>query len=1564
MFRNSALTLYNALLTRFHYAPLSDTDDNVAIAEDDLKTMTEELAAELGEADKATEILARLAINEDIEESQELKKALTYLSNYFKSIQEIDLNPIALDDESEPEKTSETAIEAEQTPQKSTAIKIRTLTDAATAFYQIIDERSFSHIHLADVFLHASNILDKKTLQPTSYVSAPLSDEQIYNNQILELYNTLTETLAQKLPLATTTTNSKFAATVITNLRAHILDTFKDYVAPAERKATEQSENPYSALEIYRTLAEKYRLPRLLLSEINNVTATRELQQLTAVTTAILKDTSSEIISNTINNLDQLSGFVDSESPETIKVLNFFKIYFAGEKQKLQQTARAFPALTSYNTLRKHCDIEPLEYTDENNAKAQEEIQHLQILISQTLAKSPEEVTEALSKLTSMTEIEIDSENLSKDESAILAALNEHYHTSELMTAEAAEELQNKIERILTSVITQPDTLYRKLIQHQLTDLEAKILREAIRTLSPVKTPIEQYNILMHFLVGDNVSGHLTDTESNSAFAVTALADAISATTTTLQNQQPSATPAEIDTLIAHLINGKMPDQNAAKRNAIQAQLRQHLLESSHQALEQYNTLQLGSTLLPELLDNTVENNEIAEAALQKIFAGIENIIGEAATQDVLQRFLTVPKSMAEVPSDDARAALDYLQSHFFAANAHINNIEKRPNHYTRFILAIANSATHVTVHEKIDLLRTLSNLILARKDSSAASAPIAALAEYLGHQDISTEALGKNLIKELYALRYGAEELDLPPENTNLAVVELEEEEEKNTPAVKTPKVRSLSEEYDEPEERQRKKYERQPRPTYSQTTHPSASTDADDSDDEHRFDTTHSPEREKGERISLAQQLAEAEQESKEAPEKNAKEKLLAQIAANKLERLMLAQEREAREKIAIEQLRLQRKKGVRSYIRAGLLNYAKTVHMNQSNTPAISLIQQIHNGDAMPAGYLLLSQQKINRDFVNLLSDMQTDTTETPAIAPIIQIERPIASESNQEESKHESKDEDPEFDPLNHPKAMQERMVQYAMQLLPSNARTGAGHAILHKISTAYQNKIASLLELIQLSCSIAGKQVMADFTTALSKIFVQLTQKNLNVNFDHIITLQAAIIKQAAPYAKSSKNSRMKDMLTQLNENKTERQLIDAMETFNQDILHEGDLTERNTALALSEKTELLKTQKFSKENFLLHLNGAIQLANKTIVPSATETIIHKFLLSLPTLYVSKEEAAKALANAQEKLVALTDQNPSVAPSDITKANLLVDEAKINIHKAEAAGTNLRTAFKNFLKATTIANNAERRLVMTDEKIEKQAEAVTENFLERLNSTRLEKMKHTTLVILENLRNIYITALENSENPANLILARKDLFDEYVGKISVINTSFSQVDESEKALTELRTELLEKTGHKIDIDMNSQGQAYIEPSPIEDQRLRLLTSMSAYLHSLNTLKKALTPTHATAVAPIHAAAQKKMQDILLLNIKHENGQEKLLLLRAEIEGAAAGWQANISHIIEANKASIAASPAANIARSPVQLPLRAPRSLSLLEEARSKERLVAEKEKLLAGIFNASNQNRR
>ena len=362
---------------------------------------------------------------------------------------------------------------------------------------------------------------------------------------------------------------------------------------------------------------------------------------------------------------------------------------------------------------------------------------------------------------------------------------------------------------------------------------------------------------------------------------------------------------------------------------------------------------------------------------------------------------------------------------------------------------------------------------------------------------------------------------------------------------------------------------------------------------------------------------------------------------------------------------------------------------------------------------------------------------------------------------------------------------------------------------------------------------------------------------------------------------------------------------------------------------------------------------ATALTNLCNRPTPTEKTAQNFITMLTLLYAGRNEAAEAYRKAIANLTA------AKSSEETALARTALTAAEVNLQNKDAeVENNLKDEFKKFVTKTIEISNTNteksgpvfsvfKKLFGGTTKISRSdAEQFSEAFFRKINSSRLQSMRHVAMIILENLEQLH-------EAAASGVHANKALFNEYREKIWGIRLELTDASTNEIILKKLLEEFLEKTDHQITIQLGGRDLIHLEPSIEEDQRLRLLSSASNYLHSLNGLKGTLTSLHAPKIDPIIAEVKAGMQAVLAEKLNSHADKQKIVQLRAEIETKALDWEKAIDQIIQENKQTLTQQTTASTVTA---TPLRAPGNSSMLEEARKRDQLVADQQKILASIF--------
>jgi hypothetical protein len=1253
-------------------------------------------------------------------------------------------------------------------------------------------------------------------------------------------------------------------------------------------------------------------------------------------------------LSNTASNVEfakkafaHAKNRIYAQAKEDLK--RQLKYPIAESKENEEEDAANYPEVTFYNTLRQHFNYPALMNTEENNVLSRNILANITAELSHQFGKDK------------APDILVDLIN-NQDGSAQITPAEKHQALDHLQTYFENKEIE-KLEQVRHFIITQPELILSKSKNGELTDIETRCTTRLSAALREENTPIHQYNKLLKLFFDHKSLPPLSDTESNYKFATDALQAITRGVTEELALIIPPISAAKVSAFIDETVSRSVITHSSANASLINNSLHKHIALNVHKALLIYNVGQ--RYFLFEPLENTVENDQLAHTALQLL----KQQVGDEKLEEILAAMENNPEELeAKNASDETKQAVDRLSTHYAQTNIITARNIDRPTFYTRHIVQMLEINKDVSRHEKMLLLKMLSSLILKRQQSIAEKLaehdvntendddddfesndlanigamttdlePLlashnAAMIEYLRETaDISVAELGINIIKQLYALHLGAEE----PEFTfNATPPEPVVEEEKVDSVVATAKATTptTSEPDDNDEEENQKKYPRQPKSVIPTTrTLTSESDDEFDTDEARQEDS--SPLRGKGERISLADEIRQTIEANRSANE-----------IARRKERETEQQRESERLALTLEQQRNEEEQ-----------------QKNADEQERLSFAAQLRNTDAMPAGYLSKP-----RKFNSLMDDMEEAETKTQDIHPSASSVL-SAPDEDQEEEKQEFAfvrrvyDTAPNLATISNSQAMLERMHEYAMNFIPPrNERKKVADHIQTKMVAAFQEKISLLMELISASCAAAGVQVMKNFNTALTQMFVMSNQREAKISFDHLYVLQTGMLKEASAYTKSSNNENIKKMIANLNEATIEKKLISAVGGSCQHIMLHGEGNEKELAKTLLKKsTDFLKASAFNKDKFLGRMIRASELADLCQKPTPTEKIAQDFIKLLTLLYAGKNEAL-----AQNQLaVARLASAASPEEADAAKLELLFTEANLQTADAEVE-QNLKDEFKKFFGKMTKLGNTNQKQTLTPEAITARTEEFTANFFKKINSSRLQTMRHITMIILENLEQLH-------EAAASDVHQSKGLFDEYRGKIWGIRLDLSDATVNEIELKRLLGEFLEKTDHQIAIQIGGRDLIHLEPSAAEDQRLRLLTSGSHYLQSLTALKDRLAEQYAPRIVPIIAELKAAMQTMLALDFSHQADKQKIVQLRSELEHIAAGWESNISQIIQENKRALvqpiggvsAARPSTTT--SAVTPPLSGPGNLSILEEARRKEQALADRQKTLASIFKTT-----
>jgi hypothetical protein len=1210
---------------------------------------------------------------------------------------------------------------------------------------------------------------------------------------------------------------------------------------------------------------------------------------------------------------------------------------FTESAESQEDDVENYPEVTFYNTLRRHFNYVSVTGTEENNALASKILTTITDELSTQFGK--DKATDILAEL--INNQDADSQITPAEKEQALDYLQTYFENTEI----------EKIDEQLQFIITRPELILEQSHNGQLNNIERRCATRLIDALREINTPINQYNQLLKLFFHNKSLPPLSDTESNTEFALEALQAIINGVTEELAENIPPITAAEVSAFINKTQSSNAIIYSSTKILLINDSLRKHVAKNLHQSLLSYNMAQRYFRFEP--LENTVENNQLARTAL----LSLKQQVGAEKLEEIFTAMNNNPQELeAKHASDETLQAIDKINNYFAKANTTLARAIDRPTAYTRLIVEMLENNKDASRHGKVQLLKILSSMISKRQHSitekhaqdnantmhdndfdvdNLANAGMmttnldpllashnAAMIEYFRESaDISVAELGISIIKQLYALHFRAEEAELTLDAISPEPVAEEEKADSvdATAKAKTP----ITSESDDEEEQNRKKYQRQPKPAAQATTRKLTSDFDDESDTEEARQEASSPSKSKGERISLADEIRQTIEANRHATEiARQKERETEQQRASEKLTLALEQQRkdEEQQKNADEQQRL-------------------------------SFAAQLRNTDAMPAGYL--SQRK---NFTSLMDDMEEAETMTQDTQPSVSAVIPATQEEKEEEKQEVAfvrrvYDTAPNFATISNAQAMQERMHEYAMNFIPHrNERKKVADHMQAKMVAAFQEKISVFMELIQASCAAAGVQVMTNFNTALTQMFLQSNQRDAKISFDHLYVLQSGMVKEAMVYTKSGKTEALKKIIANMNNATIEKKLISAVGGSCQHIMLHGEANEKELATTLLKKsTDFLNAGVFNKDKFLRRMIRASTLADLCQKPTPTEKIAQDFIKLLTLLYAGKNAALEQHTLALAKLASAA----SPQEAEDAKTALIFTEAQVQTADAEVE-KNLKDEFKKFFGKITKLGNTQKQ-VLTPEAIAARTEEFSTNFFKKINSTRLQTMRHITMIILENLEQLHKAAAEG-------IHPSKALFDEYRTKIWEIRLELSDATANEITLKKLLREFLEKTDHQIAIQIGGRDLIHLEPSAAEDQRLRLLTSSSHYLHSLNVLKDTLAEQHAARIVPIIAEVKAGMQTMLALDFSRQADKQKIVQLRHEIEHTARGWESIISQIIQENKLALAQPVAEPLAIRPstttstVTPPLRAPGNLSMLEEARRREKLVTDRQKTLASIF--------
>jgi hypothetical protein len=1422
-----ALSIYNALLRVFGFAQLAMTAQNEEIALEACQNFSENLAEEIGgddAADKAEKILSNLTEAESLDEftSSEEKIVVDYLRTHFEITKNIHDEELQASIASQPKQVqdADTNTETDRTYKR----KIKTTHDAVLAMYQLIDEILPDNVDMADTLMRAADIFDKKIQQPTVFKSTVISEQQIEDDKLFNIYNTLMLTLVNNATLSNTASNVEFAKMALTQARNTTL---------LQSKADQKQQLAYPVAE---------------------------------------------------------------------------------SKENQEEDAESYPEVAFYNALRRHFNYAPLTSTEANNALAQNLLAAITTELSSLFDK--DKATDILVDL--INNQERDSQATAAEKQQALDHLQTYFENAEIEVIN--EELQ--------FIITQPELILEKSRNNQLTDIEKKYTKKLTETLREITTPINQYNQLLKLFFDNPYLPPLSDTESNSVFATDALQAIINGVTKDLAGNIPPVTTA------AEIIAILNKNQSSKKALLIDNSLQKHLAKTMHESLLRYNVAQ--RYFLFEPLENTVENNQFAQTAIESF----KQQIGAEKAEEILTAMKNNPQELeAKHASDETREAVNILNEYYVQANVAAVTDRNRPTIYTRLIIKMLENNKDVTRHEKIQLLRMLSSMILKRQQSITEklsqdnanrvserefdsnefatagtmttdldmllASHNAAMTDYFRiTADNSVAELGISIIKQLYALQLGAEEAELKIDNATPSEPVVEEEKMDAVTDTTHPKTPTTPEPEDKAEQTGGN-YQPQPKPESLTTTSTSTSESDDETDTEEARQEVSSSSKREGEFISLADEIRQAIEANRKTSE-IARQKENA--AKQQREALALEQERkeEEQQKISDEQ-------------------------------EYLSFAVQLQNIDALPAGYLSKP-----RNIISLMDDMEEEETKTPDTAISI-VTSTIPEEKTAETQEvvftRRLHDTTPNVAIISNAQAMWERTHEYAMIFIPpQNERTKAAVHIEARIVAAFKEKIRVLMDLIQVSCAAADVQVMTHSNTELTQIFLLSNQRNVKISFDHLYVLQASIVKEATAHIKLSQNEQIKKIISDLNNATIEKKLINTIGASCLHIIKHGETNEKALATTLLKKsTAFLDTKIFNKNQYLSSITSALVLADLCRQPTPAEKsaqttvkVAQDFITVLTFIYAWKNKAS------EQHQLALAQLASSVSPKEIQLARTAIASAEMNLQNVDIEAEDiLKNEFKQFFSTITELSNINKNEKMTLTEIAANTDAFSQKFFRKINSSRLQTMRHIAMITLENLEQLHKAA-------AAEIHPSKALFDEYWAKIWGISLELSDATENEIKLKQLLDEFLEKTAHQIDIQVGGKDLIHFEPSTAEDQRQRLLIFASNYLHSLKVLKGTLAVQYVASIVTIIAELKTRMREILALNFKHDADQQKIVQLRSEIEYTAAGWDITINQIIQANKLAQA---------QPVAV--RAPGHLSMFEEAR---RIAADRLKTLASIF--------
>ncbi len=458
------------------------------------------------------------------------------------------------------------------------------------------------------------------------------------------------------------------------------------------------------------------------------------------------------------------------------------------------------------------------------------------------------------------------------------------------------------------------------------------------------------------------------------------------------------------------------------------------------------------------------------------------------------------------------------------------------------------------------------------------------------------------------------------------------------------------------------------------------------------------------------------------------------------------------------------------------------------------------------------------------------------------------------------------------------ALHDRIFEYTTGLIAlDNSQRAVSRALLNKQIATYQKTISLLLNLIQEACSFTKKALFADSSTRLTERFVQAGKVNRQLNFNELQAEQESLVKSVLAVRDIQTSKAVTAVLAQINQNTLKIDLVNTIMAFCEPLKSSRNTLEKNTATQLQKDGKaLLKASQWNPAEFARLVNQATYLSALINKPTPEEKAAQDFLPKL----------------------AIINSNP-----DTTETTLLA-------------------AFKDFAETIMPAK--------TDQLIE--------NFQQKINSPRMQQMKHIALLFLDNLERFYI-ATDGDKH------AKKDLFNEYRSQIWELATTISEAPRNEPELLRLLSDFLTKTGHDITLHVDDQGILHETRSAAENERLQLLTLLVNYADSLKTLKKSLTPDQALQLTPITDAAHVYMQILFTLDKK------RLPDLRAEIEKAAVGFEQSIQRVVDTAKRQTKAATPSTAGIS------RALGELNLLSETRKREKMLIDRQKALSAIFN-------